>query len=40
MLKKEFNKKDVERARNLIQGKTSDSTGIQVGYKKKTIKYK
>ena len=40
MLKKEFNKKDVERARNLIQGKTSDSTGIQVGYKKKTIKRK
>ena len=32
---KEFNRKDVERARNLIQGKTSDSTGIQVGYKKK-----
>ena len=35
MLKKEFNKKDVNRARNLIMGKTGDSTGVQIGYTKK-----
>ena len=40
MLKKEFNKKDVNRARNLIHGKTGDSTNIQLGYKKKRIEYK
>ena len=40
MLKKEFNRKDVERARNLIRGKTGDSSNTQVGYRKKTIKYK
>ena len=40
MLKKEFNKKDVNRVRNLIQGKTGDSTNIQLGYKKKRIEYK
>ena len=40
MLKKEFNKKDVNRARNLIMGKTSDSTGLQVGYKKQKIEHK
>ena len=34
MLKKEFKRKDVNRARNLIMGKTGDSTGLQVGYKK------
>jgi len=40
MLKKEFNRKDVERARNLIQGKTGDSSEIQIGYKKKQVEYK
>ena len=39
-LKKEFNKKDVNRARNLIMGKTGDSTGLQVGYKKELKEYK
>ena len=32
-LRKEFSKKDVNRARNLIMGKTDASTGTQVGYK-------
>ena len=40
MLKKEFKRKDVERARNLIQGKTGDSTETQIGYKKKQAEYK
>ena len=40
MLKKEFRKKDVNRARNLIMGKTGASTGIQVGYNKKQVEYK
>ena len=40
MLKKEFRKKDVNRARNLIMGKTGASTGTQIGYSKKTIDYK
>ena len=40
MLKKEFSKKDVNRARNLITGNTGASSETQVGYKKKTIKYK
>tara|TARA_R110002012_G_scaffold11626_1_gene52239 strand:+ start:168 stop:743 length:576 start_codon:yes stop_codon:yes gene_type:complete len=40
MLKKEFKKKDVQRARNLIQGKTGASTGIQIGYNKKEEEYK
>ena len=40
MLKKEFKKKDVDRARNLIKGNTDASTGIQIGYKKKTKEYK
>ena len=39
-LKKEFNRKDVERARNLIQGKTGDSSETQIGYKKKQLEYK
>ena len=34
MLKKEFNKKDVNRMRNLITGKTGASTGTQIGYNK------
>ena len=40
MLKKEFNKKDVNRARNLITGNTNASTGTQIGYKKETKEYK
>ena len=40
MLKKEFKKKDVNRARNLIMGNTGDSSGSQIGYNKKTIKRK
>jgi len=40
MLKKEFKKKDVNRARNLIMGKTNDSTNTQIGYNKKNIEYK
>ena len=40
MLKKEFNKKDVQRARNLITGNSSASTGIQIGYKTKQKNYK
>lgn len=40
MLKKEFRKKDINRARNLITGKVGDSSGVQVGYKKKIIEYK
>jgi hypothetical protein len=40
MLKKEFSKKDVNRARNLIMGKTNTSTGTQVGYNKKEVDHK
>ncbi len=40
MLKKEFNKKDVNRMRNLITGKVGESSGIQIGYKKKQKEYK
>ena len=40
MLKKEFKRKDVERARNLIMGKTGASTGTQIGYKKEVKEYK
>jgi len=40
MLKKEFRKKDVNRMRNLIQGKTGASTGTQVGYSKKDEDHK
>ena len=40
MLKKEFRKKDVNRARNLITGNTNASTGTQIGYKKETKEYK
>lgn len=35
ILKKEFNKKDVERLRNLVKGKGSERTGASVGYTKK-----
>ena len=34
-LNKEFKKKDVSRLRNLIQGKTGESTGTQIGYNTK-----
>ena len=40
MLKKEFKRKDVQRARNLITGKTGASTGTQIGYSKKIEDYK
>ena len=40
MLKKEFKRKDVDRARNLIMGKSGASSETQVGYKKKRIEYK
>ena len=38
MLNKEFKRKDVDRARNLIRGKTGDSSEIQIGYTKKAGK--
>ena len=34
VLKKEFNQRDVQRLRNLIQGKTGDKVTIGVGYTK------
>tara|TARA_Y100000004_G_scaffold194273_1_gene258486 strand:- start:199 stop:801 length:603 start_codon:yes stop_codon:yes gene_type:complete len=40
MLKKEFKKKDVNRARNLIMGRTNASTNTQIGYNKKVKDYK
>jgi transcription elongation factor Elf1 len=40
MLKKEFKRKDVNRARNLIMGNSGDSTGTQIGYNKKNEDYK
>ena len=40
MLKKEFKRKDVNRSRNLIMGKTNASTGTQIGYKKEIKDYK
>jgi bacterioferritin-associated ferredoxin len=40
MLKKEFKRKDVERARNLIMGKSGASSETQVGYNKKRVEYK
>lgn len=35
ILKKEFNKKDVERLRNIIKGKAKERTGSGIGYTKK-----
>jgi len=35
MLNKEFKRKDVERMRNLIKGKTGESAELQVGYRDK-----
>ena len=40
MLKKEFKQKDVNRARNLIMGKTDASTSTQIGYSTKQKDYK
>ena len=40
MLKKEFKRKDVQRARNLIMGNTGGSTSTQIGYKKEIKEYK
>ena len=40
MLKKEFKRKDVTRARNLLTGKSGASSETQVGYKKKRVDYK
>jgi len=40
MLKKEFKRKDVNRMRNLITGKTGASTGTQIGYNKEQIELK
>ena len=40
MLKKEFKRKDVERVRNLVQGKVGTSSEVQIGYTKKQIEYK
>tara|TARA_R110000851_G_scaffold321840_1_gene487467 strand:+ start:43 stop:636 length:594 start_codon:yes stop_codon:yes gene_type:complete len=39
-LKKEFQKTDVNRLRNLIQGKTGESSNTQIGYSKKEKDYK
>ena len=40
MLKKEFKQKDVNRARNLIMGKSDASTGTQIGYNKEKKDHK
>ena len=40
MLKKEFKRKDVQRARNLIMGNSGASTGTQICYGKKIEDYK
>jgi len=40
MLKKEFRKRDVNRARNLITGKIGDATGTQIGYSTKQEDHK
>ena len=40
MLKKEFKRKDVNRARNLLMGKSNASTGTQIGYNIKTEDHK
>ena len=39
-LKKEFERKDVERVRNLVKGKANESSESQIGYKKKRIERK
>ena len=40
VLRKEFSKKDVQRVRNLVQGKTGDRTTDGIGYSKKDTFYK
>ena len=40
MLNKEFKRKDVERMRNLIKGKSGESSELQVGYTTKKEDYK
>ena len=40
VLRKEFSKKDVQRARNLVQGKTGNKTTEGIGYSKKDTFYK
>ena len=40
MLKKEFKRKDVQRARNLLMGNTGASSNTQIGYKKEIKNYK
>ena len=40
MLKKEFKRKDVDRARNLLTGKSGASSETQIGYEKKRVDYK
>ena len=40
MLNKEFKRKDVERMRNLIKGKTGESAELQVGYTAKKENHK
>ena len=40
MLKKEFKRKDVQRARNLIMGNSGASTNTQIGYNKKIKDHK
>ena len=40
MLKKEFKRKDVNRARNLLTGNSNASTGTQIGYNKTKKDYK
>ena len=40
LLKKEFNKRDVQRMRNIITKKAGDKTGIQVGYTAEHVEYK
>ena len=40
MLNKEFKRKDVERMRNLIKGKTGESAELQVGYRAKKEDHK
>ena len=40
MLKKEFSKKDVNRMRNLITGKTDVSSEVQSGYQRQIKEYK
>ena len=40
MLKKEFKRKDVNRARNLLMGKSNASTGTQIGYSTKAEDHK